>query len=85
MARKENAAKLYFLFEWGKTLTREQVEFARAHGVAVAPSVNTFHYGSNLQVSIEQGTADIRRLLAWGVTEFQIDSVYEPAFKTPAR
>lgn len=79
------AGQLYFLFEWGKTLTREQVDFARSHKVAVVPSVNTFHYGSDMKASLEQGTADIRRLLTWGVTEFQIDSVYEPAFKTPAR
>lgn len=85
VARKEDVARLYFLFEWGKTLTREQVDFARRHNVPVVPSVNTFHYGSDMRVSLEQGAADIRRLLAWGVTEFQIDSVYEPAFRTPAR
>lgn len=85
VARKEDVARLYFLFEWGKTLTREQVDFARRHNVPVVPSVNTFHYGSDMRASLAQGSADIRRLLSWGVTEFQIDSVYEPAFKTPAR
>jgi len=81
VGRKEDVGRLYFLFEWGKTLTREQVEFARSRGVPVVPSVNTFHYGSDLSTSVASGSADIRRLLGWGVTEFQIDSVYEPAFQ----
>lgn len=81
VARKEEVGKLYFLFEWGKTLTREQVEFARSNGVAVVPSINTFHYGRDVEASIQAGRADVRRLMEWGVTEFQIDSVYEPAFR----
>lgn len=83
--RGEDVARRYFLFEWGKTLTRRQVDFAFAHKVPVVPSVNTFHYGGDWKVSLEQGSADIRRLREWGVTEFQIDSVYEPAFSDPAR
>ena len=79
-SRKEDVGKLYFLFEWGKTLTREQVEFARSRGVPVVPSINTFHYGNDLNASVAAGQTDVRRLIAWGVTEFQIDSVYEPAF-----
>ncbi len=81
VARGEGVGKLYFLFEWGKTLTREQVEFARSHGVAVVPSINTFHYGRDAEETIRAGRADVRRLMDWGVTEFQIDSVYEPAFQ----
>jgi|RhiMetdeSRZDD1v2_1073273.scaffolds.fasta_scaffold122319_2 glycerophosphoryl diester phosphodiesterase len=81
VARKEDVGKLYFLFEWGKTLTREQVDFARAHGVPVVPSINTFHYGRDMDASIAAGGADVKRLLEWGITEFQIDSVYEPAFR----
>lgn len=81
VARKEDVGKLYFLFEWGKTLTKEQVEFARAHEVPVVPSINTFHYGDDLPASIAAGAADVKRLRGWGVTEFQIDSVYEPAFR----
>lgn len=80
VARGEDVKNLYFLFEWGKTLTPEQVRFAQKHNVPVVPSVNTFHYDKD--DPMEHGTSDIRRLRALGVTEFQIDSVYEPAFST---
>lgn len=80
VAAKQKVSSLYFLFEWGKTLTTEQVKFAQSHGVTVVPSVNTFHYGADVAESLRLGTADIRRLRPMGVTEFQIDSVYEPAF-----
>lgn len=80
IARGENVAKTYFLFEWGKVLDAERVEFARKHGVEVVPSVNTFHYSSNFEESVKLGSADIRKLKKLGVTQFQIDSVYEPAF-----
>ncbi len=77
---REKVAELYFLFEWGKTLTAEQVRFAQRLGVTVVPSVNTFHYGSDMEESLLAGAADIRRLRPMGVKEFQIDSVYETAF-----
>lgn len=80
VAAGENVSQLYFLFEWGKTLTAEQVRFARHHHVPVVPSVNTFHYARSGQDPITAGSADIRRLRPMGVTEFQIDSVYENAF-----
>ena len=81
VAKGEDVARLYFLFEWGKTLTEEQVKFANQHKVPVVPSVNTFHYGQNLAESVKLGSADIKRLMAMGVTQFQIDSIYEPAFR----
>jgi len=81
VAAGEQAARLYFLFEWGKTLTAEQVKFAQGQGVTVVPSVNSFHYGADVEQSLRLGTADIRRLRPMGVTEFQMDSVYEPAFR----
>jgi len=81
VARGEDVRKLYFVFEWGKNLTAEMVSFARKHGVAVVPSVNTFHYGTDMAESLRLGSLDVRRLMALGVTEFQIDSVYEPAFR----
>lgn len=81
VAAKEKVSALYFLFEWGKTLTADQVKYAQGHGVTVVPSVNTFHYGADMGKSLHDGTADIRRLRPMGVTEFQIDSVYEAAFQ----
>ncbi|MFN0169773.1 MAG: glycerophosphodiester phosphodiesterase [Bryobacteraceae bacterium] len=81
IARGEKTGTPYFLFEWGKTLTPEQVRFAQQHGVPVVPSINTFHYANAGQEPIGHGAADIQRLRPLGVTEFQIDSVYEPAFE----
>lgn len=83
----EKVAQLYFLFEWGRTLTAEQVKFSQKHNVSVVPSVNTFHYSQGGHGTkggaepIAGGAADIQRLRPMGVTEFQIDSVYESAFK----
>jgi hypothetical protein len=76
----ERAGDLYYLFEWGRTLTEDQVRMARRHRVTVVPSVNTFHYDGTGKESVQGGSDDIRRLRAMGVVEFQIDSVYEPAF-----
>lgn len=87
VAAGEDVGKLYLLFEWGRTLTPEQVKFAQQHGVPVVPSVNAFHYvqgGHGTKGGadpMKDGTADIKRLQKLGVTEFQIDSVYEPAFR----
>lgn len=50
--------------------------------MAVVPTVSTFHYGSGAGVDpVAAGTADIKRLLPLGVTEFQIDSIYDVAFQ----
>jgi hypothetical protein len=73
-------ADRFYLFEWGRTLTEEQVYYAQKHRVTVVPSVNTFHYAPTGKDPLREGSNDIRRLRAMGVTEFQIDSVYEVAF-----
>lgn len=90
----EDVSKLYFVFQWGRLLTDRQVRAAQKLGVLVVPSVNTFHYekggrGIGAQSKplaggvepIANGSADLRRLRKLGVTEFQIDSAYEPAFR----
>jgi glycerophosphoryl diester phosphodiesterase len=81
VAKREDVSRLYFLFEWGKTLTAQQVRFAQKHHVPVVPSVNSFHYASEGGDPVAKGSADIRRLIPLGVTEFQIDSEYEAAFR----
>ena len=80
VSKGEPVSRLYFLFEWGKTLTPEMVRFAQQHSVPVVPSINTFHYGENPAEAVRLGSRDVKRLIPLGVTEFQIDSVYEPAF-----
>ena len=71
----EDTARLYFLFEHGRSLDAEGIALARKAGVPVVASVNTFHYiGRDHMLA---AAADIRRLKKLGVTKFQIDSVYE--------
>ncbi len=48
---------------------------AQQAGVPVVPSVNIFHYATKDHTPL--AARDIRRLRALGVTQFQIDSVYE--------
>lgn len=76
-ARGEPVGRRYFPFEWG-TMTKESVDWAMSQGIPVVPSINTFHYRDGDPIA--RGSADIRKLQTWGVTEFQIDSVYEPVF-----
>ena len=65
----------FFLFEHGNELNEETVRMAQQAGVPVVPSVNVFHYATKDHTPL--AARDIRRLRALGVTQFQIDSVYE--------
>jgi len=76
-ARGEPVEKLHFLFERGN-MKEDDVRWAQARGIPVVPAINSFHYEG--ERAMEQAFADIRRLLGLGVTDFQIDSIYEPAF-----
>lgn len=75
--RGEPVEKLHFLFERGN-MKEEDVRWAQSLGIRVVPAINTFHYQGDR--AMEQAVSDIQRLLALGVTDFQIDSVYETAF-----
>ena len=55
--------------------------YGKARGVPVVPGINTFHYHRGMDASTAAGGADVKRLLEWGVIEFQIGSLYEPAFR----
>jgi glycerophosphoryl diester phosphodiesterase len=76
----EPVSDWYILFENGNVLTEDRIRFAQAHHVTVVPSVNAIDYYRDAD-PIRAGSADIRRFRALGVTEFQIDSVYERAFE----
>ena len=71
----------HFLFVHGNELEAESVAEAMKTGIPIVPSVNIFHYVSPQHV--ERATADLRRLRALGVEEFQIDSVYDRVFLAP--
>lgn len=75
-ARGEDLANRYFLFEHGRDLTPEMVEYAQSLNVAVVPSINIFHY-DDLPDHRVAARADVERMLELGVTEFQIDSPYD--------
>jgi hypothetical protein len=74
LAGKGERLEHYFIFEWGN-MAEGTVRWAQAHGVPIVPSINTFHYAD--QDPMKRGSEDIRRLQALGVTEFQIDAVYD--------
>jgi len=76
VARGEDVTKRYFLFEHGRDLDAETVQWARQLGVPVVPSVNINHY-AGAGNHREEAKRDIVRLLDLGVTEFQIDSIYD--------
>ena len=91
---KEPVSSLYFLFEHGNVLDKPTVAFAQSLNVPVVPSVNAYHYilphsRSQVKLGNESGggnstpESDIRNLRQWGVTCFQIDSVYAPLFEKP--
>jgi glycerophosphoryl diester phosphodiesterase len=74
VAAGESVKDIYFLFEHGNKLDEETVANAKSLNVPVVASVNTFHY-----IVRKKGVtpeSDIANLRKWGVTEFQIDSVY---------
>ena len=73
--RGEDISNRYFLFPRGKLLKEPEVQKGIELGVPVVPSINIFHYlGINHKLRAKQ---DIERLRNAGVTEFQIDSVYD--------
>ncbi|CAD7694747.1 unnamed protein product, partial [Ostreobium quekettii] len=81
--RGEDVASLYFYFPRGRTFTSEDIKAALRLGVPVVPSVNTFHYPAAERM--QQSRVDIERMLKGGITEFQIDSVFDQwLLKLPA-
>ena len=81
----------YFLFDEGRTLTAEMVQWAMAQGVKVVPSINVYHYydaktmAGKSRAELEKlilprARAHIDALKALGVTEFQIDSEFDGWF-----
>jgi glycerophosphoryl diester phosphodiesterase len=85
LAREPRTVASYFLFEHGNELTPAKVAWAQAHGIKVVPTVNLFHYETknadgtvrhDRPAIMRAAQADIERLKAGGVTEFQIDSEF---------
>jgi glycerophosphoryl diester phosphodiesterase len=65
-----------FLFELGSAMDEESVALARSVRIPAVAAINTFRY-TLAKADEEKGpAADIARLRALGVTDFQIDSRY---------
>lgn len=85
LAREPADAAKYYLFEHGNVLTPDKVAWANANGIRIVPTVNLFHYETrnadgmvkhDRPAIMKAAKADIERLKASGVTEFQIDSEF---------
>lgn len=71
----EDTARLYFLFEHGRTLDEGGLKLAKRAGVPAVASINDFHYAG--MDHMKAAHADILRLRALGLINFQIDSIYD--------
>jgi glycerophosphoryl diester phosphodiesterase len=81
----------FFLFEEGRVLTEEMVQWAQARGVRVVPSINVYHYYDPATMT-GKSPAELKPIIlaaarkhveafkALGVTEFQIDSEFDGWF-----
>ena len=78
IANKENVAESYFLFGIAAKMDEAIVRLAQQHHVAVVPAINTFRYDAAQHR--EEAAQDIKRLRDLGVTQFQIDSIYDDEF-----
>ncbi len=71
----EDTARLYFLFEHGRTLDEKGLKLAARAGVPAVASINDFHYAG--LDHMQAAHADIVRLRGLGLAYFQIDSFYD--------
>ena len=82
------AKERIFLFDEGRNLNAEMVQWAQAHGVRVVPSINMYHYFDPATMAgksrdelekliLPQARKHVEALKGLGVTEFQIDSEFD--------
>lgn len=71
----EDTPKHYFIFNHAEDFDQETVDGFQELGFEVIVSINTFHYPTD--DPIEQGLADVQRMVSYGVDGLQIDSVYD--------
>lgn len=80
MEAREPVADRYFLFELGSDLDQATADLARQHKVSPVAAINTFRYTMAKRDEWEGPKEDIARLRRTGVTDYQVDSRYEPLF-----
>ncbi|NLP10598.1 glycerophosphodiester phosphodiesterase family protein [bacterium] len=72
-----DVSKYYFIFNSPIDFTQEDIRGFHKMGLKVIASVNVDHYrGKPDPMAI--GSADIQKMLEWGVDGLQIDSCYDP-------
>ena len=80
LAAGEDAASRYYLFELASAITPATVALCRKANVPCVAAINTFRYTMAKRDQWEGPREDAARLLALGVTHFQIDSRYGSLF-----
>lgn len=81
----------YFLFEEGRNLTPEMVQWAQERGILVVPSINTYHYYDQATMAgksreeiapiiLAAARRHVDQFKALGLTTFQIDSEFDGWF-----
>lgn len=75
LARGEDIACHYFLFENGNRLASEAIKWCQQHHVTVVPTVNIWQYQN--ENPMRGAKREIEFFKACGVTEFQIDSDFD--------
>lgn len=76
----EDVSKKYHLFMLASQLDSEKIKKAFEFDVTVVAAVNEFRYKDEGKDVFVYAKQDVDRLLALGVTHFQIDSIYEHFF-----
>jgi glycerophosphoryl diester phosphodiesterase len=80
IAAGEDVANRYYLFELASDITAATVAACRNAQIPCVAAINTFRYTMAKRDEWEGPKEDTARLLALGVTHFQIDSRYGPLF-----
>jgi hypothetical protein len=91
VATNPRARQRHFLFDEGRRLSNRRLRWARTLGIKIVPSVNVFHYEESAAIAskpapdrpalvLAAARAEIKRLKANGLREFQIDSEFDGWF-----
>lgn len=74
-----NAAH-YFFFERPAKLSKEDLQWAGNHNITVVAAINKYHYRQSADM-LKDAEEDCRRMLDFGVQNFQIDSEFQRFLK----
>ncbi len=71
----KNPGQYYFIFNSPKDFTKEDIDGFHKMGFIIIPSINLDHYKTG--DPFQQGSADVAKMLDWGVDGLQIDSCFD--------